>query len=303
MATSDSAIDLYLRDLATLRGASRLTLDAYGRDLRKLCDFTELVNTDPLRATPHTLTSFARSLHTLAPRSQARTLSAVRQFYAFCAQSGLRTDNPAHDLSLPKVSRAVPHVWSEADMTKLMEQAHGDAPTALRDRAILELLYGSGLRVSELSTLQLDGILSQRGLVRVLGKGDKERLVPLGAHAQNALQAYLGSARPIFLKQQRSSFVFINPRAGKLSRVSIFKIVKKRALAAGLSTLPSPHKLRHSFATHLVSRGADLRVVQTLLGHASIATTEIYTHLDAARLRTLYDTAHPRARGKKPQAK
>jgi integrase/recombinase XerD len=287
-----------LRDLASLRGASRLTLDAYGRDLRKLADFT-----NPLAATASTLADFARSLSSLAPRSQARTLSAVRQFYAFCAETGLRQDNPAHDLLLPKVSRAVPQVWSEADMARLIEQTNGQEPTALRDRALLELLYGSGLRVSELSTLTLDGILSQRGLIRVLGKGDKERLIPLGKHALSALQNYLDAARPIFLKQRRSSFVFINPRAGRLSRVSIFKIVKKRALQAGLATLPSPHKLRHSFATHLVSRGADLRVVQTLLGHASIATTEVYIHLDASRLRTLYDTAHPRARAKKTQAK
>ncbi len=277
-----------------MRGASRLTLEAYARDLVKLTDFLP----EPLGASERDLAAFAQSLSRLQPRSQARTLSAVRQFFAYCTDRSLIAANPAKDLVLPKTTRAVPHVFSETDMSRLLDTTNGSDPRSQRDRALLELLYGSGLRASELTTLRLDAINADRGTLRVIGKGDKERVVPVGKRAAEALATYLASARPTFCKRP-SPFVFVNAQAKGLSRISIFKIVKKRALAAGLSRLPSPHKLRHSFATHLVSHGADLRIVQTLLGHASIATTEIYTHLDAARLRPLYDEAHPRARARK----
>ncbi len=282
------ARDAFLDELSGVRALSRHTLEAYARDLGKLAEHQQANRPDTV--TLADLLSFAGSLaDQLERRSQARTLSAVRQFFRFLHKRGFRTDNPAKELKPPKAPRALPSVPTETEMRRLLDGLSGTDPKSVRDRALFELLYGSGLRVSELCSLRIDGVFFDRGLLRVSGKGDKERLVPMGLPAQQALLLYVQQ------REGRSDFVFLGNKGKAISRVAVFKILKRRSLAAGFSTLPSPHKLRHAFATHLVQNGADLRVVQTLLGHANIQTTEVYTHLDAARLRTIYVAGHPRA--------
>ncbi len=288
----DHARDAFLDELSGVRALSRHTLEAYARDLGKLAEHQKASTPDAV--TLADLLGFAGSLADhLERRSQARTLSAVRQFFRFLHKRGFRADNPAKELKPPKAPRALPSVPTEAEMRRLLDGLSGADPKTIRDRALFELLYGSGLRVSELCTLRIDGVFFDRGLLRVSGKGDKERLVPMGLPAQQALLSYVQQ------RTTRSDFVFIGNKGKPLSRVAVFKILKRRSIAAGFATLPSPHKLRHAFATHLVQNGADLRVVQTLLGHANIQTTEVYTHLDAARLRSIYVSGHPRAATRK----
>jgi integrase/recombinase XerD len=286
----DLAIDRYLSDLRGVRGLSALTADAYSRDLKKMVDALSARCT-PETATTEDLLGFVADLpRELSKKTQARHISALRQFFRFLARSGVRADDPAKDLRTPRVERTLPTVPSAPEMKRLLEGLTGNDPRTVRDRAMFELLYAAGLRVSELCTLTADGLLLDRGLVRVIGKGDKERLVPMGVPAQQAVMRYMNEARAALVKRPRVQRVF------PWSRVAVFKILKKRALAAGMRVLPSPHKLRHAFATHLVEGGADLRVVQTLLGHAHLQTTEIYTHLDTARLTHVYNQGHPRAK-------
>ncbi|MCC6807859.1 MAG: tyrosine recombinase [Deltaproteobacteria bacterium] len=321
-AAWDHACDLFFAEIAGVRALSGHTVEAYARDLHRLAAFLS-GETSPQAATPEHLLRFAASLApVLGKRSQARALSAVRQFFRFLHRRGLRADHPAKDLKPPRAPRPLPTVPSEAEMRRLLDGLSGDDAKALRDRAMFELLYGSGLRVSELCGLRRDGLFFDRGLVRVCGKGDKERLVPMGLPAQAALRRHLehgpekgpgklrrkGTGEPLgekgpgrlSLSRSVSAYVFPGRGGRAISRVAVFKILKRRALAAGFQTLPSPHELRHAFATHLVQNGADLRVVQTLLGHAHIQTTEVYTHLDARRLRAIYDQGHPRAATRNP---
>lgn len=294
--TMDAWRDAYLQYLKAERGLSEHTLEAYGRDLVRLGEF--FGERHPKDLTASDLLAFSASLaESTAPRTHARVLSAVRQFFVFCTQRRLLKQNISDDLRTPNLGRALPKTLNEADTQALIE-----LPETWRDKAILELLYGCGLRVSELCELKLDGIWLDRGLVQVIGKGNKERLVPMGKAAQHAVLAYLQNERATHRQAKSSRHVFIGQRGKGLTRMAIFKLTKRYGLKAGLKAPPSPHVLRHAFATHLVNNGADLRVVQALLGHSSITTTEVYTHLDQTRLRAIHSAAHPRARATKSRS-
>ena len=242
--------------------------------------------------TEHILDYFARLSDTVTKRSQARALSALRSFFGWCILEGERKDDPTDGVDMPKIGRYLPDVLSVEEVTKILESVDLSKPFGLRDRAILEVLYGCGLRVSELCGLRISQVYLDEGFVRVVGKGDKQRLVPLGDMAADAIRAYL----PVRTDPQRGSedILFLNKLGTALSRVAVFKMVQNQTTAAGIYKKISPHTFRHSFATHLVENGADLRVVQEMLGHESILTTEIYTHIDSATWQADILSHHPR---------
>ena len=229
-----------------------------------------------------------------APRSVARMRSALRRFYAWAHREGLIQPNPAADLPAPRRPRSLPTDLSEADVETLLDAPDTATPLGLRDRAMLETLYATGLRVSELVDLTLNEIHLAHGLARITGKGGRERLVPIGDEAIDWLRRYLDEARPALLGERQVSAVFVTNRAAPLTRQAFWYRLKHHARNAGLARLPSPHTLRHAFATHLLNHGADLRALQMLLGHADLSTTQIYTHVATARLQALHAEHHPR---------
>ncbi|MFW6021176.1 MAG: site-specific tyrosine recombinase XerD [Guyparkeria sp.] len=229
-----------------------------------------------------------------APRSVGRMRSALRRFYAWANREGLVRPNPANDLPAPRRPRDLPTDLSEADVEALLNAPDIRTPLGLRDRAMLETLYATGLRVSELVNLTLNEIHLARGLARIVGKGGRERLVPIGDEAIDWLQRYLSEARPLLLGERQANAVFLTNRATALTRQAFWYRLKHHARTAGLARLPSPHTLRHAFATHLLNHGADLRALQMLLGHADLSTTQIYTHVATARLQALHAEHHPR---------
>ena len=229
----------------------------------------------------------------LSKRSQAHVLSALRSYFDFLILEGERKDNPCDQLDAPKLGRYLPEVLSVEEVSDIIESVPLQKPGDIRDRAILEVLYGCGLRVSELCSLELSQVYADKSFIRVIGKGDKERLVPIGAPALDAINMWL-QVRPEPASADVSDLVFLNLRGGRLSRVSVFNMVKQRAMLAGIHKEISPHTFRHSFATHLVENGADLRVVQEMLGHESILTTEIYTHIDSQTWQKSVLEHHPR---------
>jgi integrase/recombinase XerD len=231
-----------------------------------------------------------------SPRSVARTVACVRGFYRFLVLDGLLTSSPADDVRAPRAWPALPKFLSVDEVDRLLEQPDVTTAGGLRDRALLELLYATGMRATELVTLRIDALNLDAGFLTCLGKGSKERIVPIGRVASDWVRRYLGAGRPVLLKGRLSDQLFVNARGGlSLSRVGFWKVMKKYGRQAGLTQDLSPHVLRHSFATHLLDRGADLRVIQTLLGHADLSTTQIYTHILEARLKAVYDEFHPRS--------
>lgn len=293
MQPIDDAIDAFLTHLKIERGASLNTLAAYAADLGKLREFFEAHGLDdPARAGALDVVRFTQDLHDkgLAPRTQARTLSAVRTFFRFLFEERRVKEDPTTTVSAPRLPRPLPKVLSTEEVDRLLA-APQEGRDALRDRAMLEVLYASGLRVSELISLREEDLHLDAGYLKVMGKGKKARLVPLGEAAQLAVRAYLAT-RPRHL---RGGALFVTSRGGPFTRQGFWKLLDRYSLVAGISRKISPHVLRHSFATHLLARGADLRSVQAMLGHADISTTEIYTHLDDARLRQVVDQHHPRA--------
>ena len=229
-----------------------------------------------------------------SPRSTARQLSTLKRFYRLALRDNRIAHDPTVKLDTPKLPRGLPKTMSEAEVEALLAAPQSDDPLALRDRAMLEVLYASGLRVSELVGLNLRSVNREMGVVQVMGKGNKERLVPLGEVAVDALAAYLQQSRGQLLQGRISDALFVTQRGEKMTRQAFWYLIKRRALQAGLLKLPSPHVLRHAFATHLLNHGADLRVVQLLLGHSDIATTQIYTHVARERLKQLHAKHHPR---------
>jgi integrase/recombinase XerD len=230
-------------------------------------------------------------------RTQARHLVAIRQFFRFLLKEKVVVVDPVGDIEMPKPAKKLPQFLDVDEVERLLRAPDTQTPRGLRDHAMLEVLYATGLRVTELVTLPADGLDLERGFVLVRGKGNKERIVPLGEHALRATRLYLATARPTFLKgEQTSSSLFLRGGGEAMTRQGFWKLLKGYALAAGITRPLSPHKLRHSFATHLVERGADLRAVQAMLGHADLSTTEIYTHVNRERLRQIYGAHHPRAR-------
>jgi integrase/recombinase XerD len=292
----DAALNQFYQHLGVERGLAPLTVEAYARDLQDFWEFLEERGRSHWGAVALTdLQDYfvAQEARGLSARSRARRLSALRQFFRFLQREEKVEANPVELLDSPRLPRRLPQVLGEAEVAALLAAPDPGTPTGLRDQALLEVLYATGLRVSELVGLTIKQLDLRRGLVRPLGKGGKERLVPMVALAVDKLQLYLEQGRPRLLKGRESPYVFINYRGGRLSRQGFWKLLKQYALKAGVKTL-SPHTLRHSFATHLLSRGANLRVLQMLLGHADLATTQIYTHLDADRLRQVHRKAHPR---------
>jgi integrase/recombinase XerD len=290
------ALDRWLDALAVERGLAANSVAAYRRDLLRLeGDLGKRLAVDPLVADTAALAAHVRWLRRagLSPRSIRRALSACRGFYTHLVEEGERTDNPAETLSPPKRLQELPRVLSEADVEALLAAPDPGAPLGLRDKAMLELLYATGLRVSELVGLTLGQLRLDQGFLVALGKGSKERIVPVGEAAEGWVQGFLSQGRPQ-LARGRHQQVFLNHRGAPLTRQGFWKILQGHARRAGVRQV-SPHVLRHSFATHLLEHGADLRAVQMMLGHADIATTQIYTHIHQARLRTLYDRFHPRA--------
>jgi len=292
---SDPAVESFLA-LAAARLAPR-TVEAYRRDLTHL---TGWLGRSPADVSADELAAYVAQLRAdgLAPTTVARRLAAVRSFFRHQVLLGTRTDNPAANVELPKRRRTLPRTLSPAEVERLLDAAAGTTPRALRDRALGELLYGGGLRVSETVGLDRQSVDLENRLVRCLGKGSKERVVPIGREAADAVRRYLARGRP-YLERRNRSELFLNANGGPLTRAGAFLILRRLAAKAGLEPERiHPHLLRHSFATHLLEGGADLRAVQEMLGHADLATTELYTHVSDRRRRELYFQAHPHARRK-----
>jgi integrase/recombinase XerD len=295
VSTPDPAVDSFLA-LSAARLAPR-TVEAYRRDLTA---FSAWFGGPPASATQDRLEGYVAQLRAdgLAATTIARRIAALRSFYRHQVLVGARGDNPAAELELPRRRRALPKTLSPNEVERLIDAATGTTPRSLRDRALVELLYGAGLRVSEAVGLERAGIDLENRLVRTIGKGSKERIVPLGREAVEALRRYLARGRPFLDKRHRPE-LFLNAQGGALTRAGAFLILRRLAEAAGLEAgRVHPHLLRHSFATHLLEGGADLRSVQEMLGHADLATTELYTHVSDRRRRELYFRAHPHARKK-----
>jgi integrase/recombinase XerD len=280
--------------LSTARLAPR-TVEAYRRDLADLCARMDI---RPAQATHDQLAEYVALMRAdgLAATTIARRVAAIRSFYRHQVLLGARTDNPAAELELPRRRRPLPKTLSPGEAERLIDAAAGTTPRSLRDRALVELLYGAGLRVSEAVGLDKAGVDLEQRIVRCIGKGSKERVVPVGRQAVDALRRYLSRGRP-FLDTRHRPELFLNARGGPLTRAGAFLILRRLAGKAGLEPERiHPHLLRHSFATHLLEGGADLRSVQEMLGHADLATTELYTHVSDRRRRELYFRAHPHAR-------
>jgi len=289
-------VDEFLERLRVEEGASPLTVSAYRRDLCRLATFLASRRRTLETARPGDLVAYLEALRAagLSPRSLARTLAAIRGVYRFARAAGRLRNDPAGLLETPRLPRRLPRALSKANAQALVEAAGGDGPRPLRDRALLELLYGSGLRASELVGLRPGDLDLHAQFLVCRGKGDRQRLVPVGGEARRALAAYLERGRPPLIRGTDPGTVFVNRRGGALSRQGLWTIVQSYARRVGLGRA-FPHALRHSFASHLLEGGADLRSVQALLGHADIGTTEIYTHLPTEAVRRMYRKFHPRA--------
>ena len=289
-------VERYLDHLAAERGLAANTLDAYRRDLSALAVG---VGPDrlPERASKADLLRLLRRMRIdgRSPRSVARWLVAIGGFFAWLVSEEVIREDPTAHLDPPRTWRSLPKVLSFADVEALLAAPNRDDPRGLRDAAMLEVLYATGLRVSELVGLKLGDLHLDAGYLRCVGKGSKERVVPLGGEADAALQRYLATARPALLGARRSEALFVSHRGCAMTRQGFWKILKVHGIRAGIRASFSPHTVRHSFATHLLEHGADLRSVQVLLGHSDISTTQIYTHVNRERLKRLYQSHHPRA--------
>lgn len=299
----------FLAYLEFERGLSRNTLSAYRGDLLQFGVFLAQRDTEAAEATPDDLSDFLARLAEGSDERAAcstatvhRKAACLRSFYRHLRREELVDDDPAAKLDTPQRGRKLPNVLSYSEVQRLLSQPHGGEPSALRDRALLEVMYASGLRASETIGLDVGDVDLEHGLLRARGKGSKERLVPTGGKAVIAVRAYLRGGRPKLLKDHGESRLFLNFRGGPLTRQGLYKIVRGHAKSAGLEGRMSPHTLRHSFATHLLAGGCDLRSVQEMLGHADISTTQLYTHLSGEDLKEVYFRAHPRAT-EKPAAK
>jgi integrase/recombinase XerD len=296
-------VEEFLTWLRTERGRSDNTVAAYRRDLRTYVGWLRRQGLGLDQVGESTIADYVRQLRDAgrAPSSVARALVAVRSLYRFLADEGVLGTDPAADVEVPRVPRGLPKPLSEAEVTALLAAVVGDDPVARRDRAMVEVLYGTGVRISELVGLSLSGVDRETRFLKVFGKGAKERLVPIGRLADEALGAYLSPGGRDLLSPERwarrddADAVFLNTRGGRLSRQGAWQIVRRHGERAGLGDRLSPHVLRHSCATHMLDRGADIRYVQELLGHASLTTTQVYTLVSTERLRQVYEAAHPRA--------
>ncbi len=291
----------FLSYLELERGLSRNTLNAYRTDLHQFGEFLAAHGIDALTIRPVEISDFLADLATGngRPACSASTIhrksACLRSFYKHLRRDELIADDPTVALSAPRRAKKLPHVLNYAEVQKLLAAPRGDEPTTLRDRALLEVMYACGLRASETIGLDVADVDLHEGFLRARGKGSKERLVPLGRQAIAAIAGYMRGGRPKLVGDRHEAKLFLNFRGGPLTRQGLYKIVQRHARAAGLGGQMSPHTLRHSFATHLLAGGCDLRAVQEMLGHADIATTQMYTHLSGEQLKDVYFRAHPRA--------
>jgi len=305
-AAIDEQVDLFLGHLSVERGLSQNTTEAYERDLRRYREFLAQQGvSDGTNASDSDIAAFVSHVSGLrrpdgrhySAATAARSLASVRAFHRFLLQEGTSESDPSADVSRPKVPRSLPRPLTVEEIQRLVESPSDRTPASLRDRAALELLYGAGLRVSELVGLDVDDVdLDDDASVRVVGKGDKERVVPIGRYASHAVSSYLVSGRPSLAGPRSRAALLLNQRGGRLTRQGCAKILASHVKRAGITRRVTPHTLRHSFATHLLEGGADVRVVQELLGHASVSTTQIYTLVTQEHLREVYYSSHPRAR-------
>jgi integrase/recombinase XerD len=288
-------LDDFLSYLTLERGLSDNTSRAYSVDMKKFYAFIESKGLELSAVRRDLISDYLWSEREQGRGSStvARNLVAIKVFFRFLTREGHIREDPTEAMDSPKLWKRLPEVLSAAEVERLLEAAGADDPQSIRDRAILELLYASGLRISELDNLKILDVNLQVGFLKCSGKGGKERIVPLGSKAAGAIERYLKSSRPKYLKGN-SDYLFLNRSGNKISRQSCWKIIKKYASLSGLKKLISPHTLRHSFATHLLERGADLRSVQEMLGHANISTTQIYTHVDREYLKQIHKKYHPR---------
>jgi integrase/recombinase XerD len=298
-SSSASLVDAYLTHLTAERRLAVNSVESYARDLTLLAVFAAGAGQEIAALTRPQLEELVRSMMAegKSPRSVARAVACYRGFYRFLLIDGRLTVNPADDLHPPKAWKVLPRYLSVDDVDKLLAQPDVTTPRGLRDRALIELLYATGMRVSELIGLRPADVNLEASYLICTGKGDKQRIVPIGDEAARWVAKYVRESRPVLLGRRSSPRLFVNARGGGpgLSRVGFWKILKGYAVQAGVSRSLSPHMLRHSFATHLLERGADLRAIQMMLGHADLSTTQIYTHVLEQRMRTVYDQFHPRA--------
>jgi integrase/recombinase XerD len=292
----------FLAYLEYERGLSRNTLEAYRSDLLQLGDYLQRAGVDVLDARHEHLAGFLSELaagaedrRPVAPATLQRKAACLRSFYRHLRRESVIDHDPTADLRAPRKSQKLPQVLTRGEVAQLLAAPKGTEPSALRDRALLELMYACGLRASEAIELDVGDIDLRHGVLRARGKGSKERLVPVGREAIGAVRTYMQRGRPELVGLREERRLFVNRRGGGLTRQGLYKIVQRHARSVGLADKMSPHTLRHTFATHLLAGGCDLRAVQEMLGHADIATTQIYTHLSAERLKDVYFAAHPRA--------
>lgn len=297
LANTSPEIASFLDYAAVERGLAPNSIVSYGRDLQKFATFLQCSKLSLQQVRHEHIRKFLETLYRqdLSARSAARHLAALRHFFQFLVKEGRLATDPAHEVEAPHISHSLPKYLNFKEVESLLIQPDVATPTGLRDRALLELLYATGMRVSELLSVRWEDFEPNMGIVRCVGKGNKERLIPIGKSALRAVELYLRNGRSSLAQQPGVPHLFLNQRGGPLSRVGFWKILKAYGRRAGIHASLSPHVVRHSFATHLLERGADLRSIQSMLGHSDISTTQIYTHVLKERLRQVYQTHHPRA--------
>ncbi len=290
-------ISSFLDFLSVERGLARNTISSYGHDLKEYSDFISASGRSGAgSATKNDIVNFMFSQKDrgISPVSIARRLAAIRMFYRFLVRERIISDDPTNLIDSPKLWKKIPETLSVNEAEALLSAPDPGTKQGIRDRAVLEMLYATGMRVSEAVNLRIEDINTEVGFLRCIGKGNKERVVPLGKKAITAVSKYLSSSRPSFLKGRSSDFLFVSRVGGKISRQSLWKLIKRYAVRAGIKKPMKPHIFRHSFATHLLEHGADLRSVQEMLGHSNISTTQIYTHINKDRLKAVHKMFHPR---------
>lgn len=294
----ESYVNDFINYLAVERGLAQNTLESYGRDLRQFQTFLQNSQLDFLQnSNRDTILSYLNNLQVKgrAVSTISRNLAAIKSFYQYLVRERHLEKDPAVNLESPKLEKKLPKILSIAEVEELLKQPNTFQPTGLRDKSMLELLYATGIRVSELINLNISDVNLDMGYIKCYGKGSKERIVPLGSIAAKCAQEYINKGRPKLVRTYEESSLFVNHHGNRLTRQGFWKIIKKYALEANITKDITPHTLRHSFATHLLENGADLRSVQEMLGHADISTTQIYTHVTKNHLKEVYDKTHPRA--------
>jgi integrase/recombinase XerD len=291
----DNLADQFINYLRVERGLAHNTIQSYSRDLNRFFQYLEERALSPLRLSRDQIMDYVALMgRGLSARSVARNISTIKTFFRFLAAEGIIKNNPARLLETPRLARRLPKILNQGEVERLISQPDSSRTRGQRDRAMLEILYATGLRVSELVGLKVLNVNLEAGYVRTLGKGSKERAVPIGEKAGKAVKQYLTNGRLQLAKHTNSPYLFLNSRGHPLTRQGFWKIIKKYGREAAISKTITPHGIRHSFASHLLEAGADLRSVQVMLGHADIATTQIYTHVTRERLKELHEKCHPR---------